>query len=191
MGLARGRRQRPPAGRVAGRGPGRHARDGQVLTGRARGCRAEARRPGGAAGGHGRRREPAHRRAGPGRGRRSGALRERHGSRPLSARAPAARGPRPPQGLAAHGPRRGGEGAAGVAGGGPGLMLAALGLLAPTWRAVLAGGTALAAVLVLGRWLIPLLAARQIVEETRKGDSQRLDALQAAKRNTPTLGGLI
>jgi phospho-N-acetylmuramoyl-pentapeptide-transferase len=69
--------------------------------------------------------------------------------------------------------------------------MAAGDLLAPAWRAVLAGGTSLAVVLVLGRWLIPLFAARQIVEETRKGDSLRLDELHAAKRHTPTLGGLI
>jgi phospho-N-acetylmuramoyl-pentapeptide-transferase len=58
-------------------------------------------------------------------------------------------------------------------------------------RAALAALTAFAVVLAAGRWLIPFLAARQFLETSEKGDSERLDELHAHKRNTPTLGGLL
>jgi phospho-N-acetylmuramoyl-pentapeptide-transferase len=58
-------------------------------------------------------------------------------------------------------------------------------------RAALAALTAFAAVLAAGRWLIPVLAARQLLDTTEKGDSERLDALHAHKKSTPTLGGLL
>lgn len=58
-------------------------------------------------------------------------------------------------------------------------------------RAALAALTAFAAVLAAGHWLIPFLAAKQLLETSEKGDSERLDELHAHKRNTPTLGGLL
>jgi phospho-N-acetylmuramoyl-pentapeptide-transferase len=58
-------------------------------------------------------------------------------------------------------------------------------------RAALALFTAFAVVLAAGRWLIPFLAARQLLETAEKGDSERLDHLHAHKKSTPTLGGLL
>ncbi|HVR76699.1 MAG TPA: phospho-N-acetylmuramoyl-pentapeptide-transferase, partial [Planctomycetota bacterium] len=46
-------------------------------------------------------------------------------------------------------------------------------------------------VLVCGRRFIRLLRQKQVLEHTRRGDSERLDLLHATKGNTPTMGGLV
>ncbi|HNR98484.1 MAG TPA: phospho-N-acetylmuramoyl-pentapeptide-transferase [Planctomycetota bacterium] len=57
-------------------------------------------------------------------------------------------------------------------------------------RAFLGGGIALAVTLALMPLHLRILRALRVVDSGRKGDSKRLDALHARKRNTPTMGGV-
>lgn len=58
-------------------------------------------------------------------------------------------------------------------------------------RAFLAGGTALVLTLALMPIHLRVLRRLRVVDRGGKGDSMRLDALHAGKRNTPTMGGLV
>ena len=58
-------------------------------------------------------------------------------------------------------------------------------------RALLAFISSLFFALAFGRWFIGFVAARRVVESSKKGDSERLDQMHAHKENTPTLGGVI
>jgi len=66
------------------------------------------------------------------------------------------------------------------------------GLLTPAWvRALGAGLTSMALVLVAGRWFIDSLRRWQVLERSQRGDSERLDLLHAGKSSTPTMGGIL
>ncbi len=58
-------------------------------------------------------------------------------------------------------------------------------------RAFLGGGTALVVTLVLMPLHLRLLRRLRVVDHGDKGDSFKLDALHARKRNTPTMGGVV
>lgn len=58
-------------------------------------------------------------------------------------------------------------------------------------RVLLAAGTALGVLLLLGPGFIRLLRRYQLLDAQEKGDSQFLDRLHAHKADTPTLGGLL
>ena len=58
-------------------------------------------------------------------------------------------------------------------------------------RAFLGGGTALVLTMALMPLYLRLLRRLRVVDHGEKGDSERLDELHAAKRNTPTMGGVI
>jgi len=60
-----------------------------------------------------------------------------------------------------------------------------------TPRAAMAGVGALVLCVLLGPRVIAWLRARKVGEKTEKGDSQRLDGMMSAKRNTPTMGGVF
>ncbi len=57
-------------------------------------------------------------------------------------------------------------------------------------RAFLGGGIALAVTLILMPLHLRVLRALRVVDCGHKGDSLKLDALHARKRNTPTMGGV-
>lgn len=58
-------------------------------------------------------------------------------------------------------------------------------------RALLAALTSFLLVILCGRRFIRALREKQVLEHTRRGDSERLDHLHATKGNTPTMGGLV
>jgi phospho-N-acetylmuramoyl-pentapeptide-transferase len=59
------------------------------------------------------------------------------------------------------------------------------------YRSLLAIVSSLLFVLLFGPWFIRFLAARRVLERSKKGDSERLDEMHAHKANTPTLGGVM
>ena len=59
------------------------------------------------------------------------------------------------------------------------------------YRALLAGFTAFAFSILVGRWFISWVCGRRLLEQTAKGDSELLDDLHGHKSNTPTMGGVI
>ena len=58
-------------------------------------------------------------------------------------------------------------------------------------RAFLGGGTALVITMLLMPLYLRLLRRLNVVDQGKKGDSEQLDELHAAKRNTPTMGGVV
>lgn len=61
----------------------------------------------------------------------------------------------------------------------------------PEVRILLAGATALAATLLSGGLFIRALKRRSVLENTARGDSERLDQLHSGKSKTPTMGGVF
>ena len=59
------------------------------------------------------------------------------------------------------------------------------------YRALLAGFTAFAFSILVGRWFISWVCGRRLLEQPAKGDSELLDDLHGHKSNTPTMGGVI
>ena len=59
------------------------------------------------------------------------------------------------------------------------------------YRVLLAGASAFVFSIIFGRWFISWVGSRKLVEQTAKGDSERLDDLHDHKANTPTMGGVI
>lgn len=59
------------------------------------------------------------------------------------------------------------------------------------YRVLLAGASAFVLSILIGRWFISWVAGRKLLEQTAKGDSERLDVLHDHKSSTPTMGGVI
>ncbi len=59
------------------------------------------------------------------------------------------------------------------------------------FRAAMAAITAFLISVFFGKWFIRYLRQRRAMERTEKGESQRLIEIHQAKRDTPTMGGII